>query len=40
MLDKLALVFYRLHSTCTKLNPDKCVFVVTAGKLVGFLDSH
>jgi hypothetical protein len=24
-LDNLALVFDRLHSTCTKLNPDKCV---------------
>jgi hypothetical protein len=25
---------------CTKLNLDKCVFGVTAGKLFGFLVSH
>jgi hypothetical protein len=39
-LDNLALVFDRLHSTCTKLNSDKCVFGVTAGKLLGFLVLH
>jgi hypothetical protein len=33
-------VFDRLHSTCTMLNPDKCVFRVFAGKLLGFLVSH
>jgi hypothetical protein len=38
-LDNLALVFDRLRSTRTKLNPDKCVFGVTAGKLLGFLVS-
>jgi hypothetical protein len=37
LLDNLALVFDRLRLTRTKLNPDKCVFRVTAGKLLGFL---
>jgi hypothetical protein len=37
LLDNLALVFDRLHLTHTKLNPDKCVFGVTAGKLLGFM---
>jgi hypothetical protein len=40
LLDNLALVFDRLRSTRTKLNPDKCVFGITAGKLLGFLVSH
>jgi hypothetical protein len=40
LLDNLALVFDRLRLTRTKLNPDKCVFGVTAGKLLGFLVSH
>jgi hypothetical protein len=40
LLDNLALVFNRLRSTCMKLNPDKCVFGVTAGKLLGFLVSY
>jgi hypothetical protein len=39
LLDNLALVFYRLCLTRTKLNPDKWVFGVTAGKLLGFLVS-
>jgi hypothetical protein len=39
LLDNLALVFDRLRLTCTKLNPDKCMFGVTAGKLLGFLVS-
>jgi hypothetical protein len=34
LLDNLALVFDRLRLTRTKLNPDKCVFGVTAGKLL------
>jgi hypothetical protein len=38
-LDNLALVFDRLRLTRSKLNPDKCVFGVTAGKLLGFLVS-
>jgi hypothetical protein len=29
-----------LQTTHTKLNPDKCVFEVTAGKLLGFLVSY
>jgi hypothetical protein len=37
LLDNLALVFDMLHLTRTKLNPDKCVFGVTMGKLLGFL---
>jgi hypothetical protein len=40
LLDNFAIVFDRLHSTCTMLNPDKCVFRVSAGKLLGFLVSH
>ena len=40
LLDDLTLVFSRLRSTPTKLNPDKCVFGVPAGKLLGFLVSH
>jgi hypothetical protein len=40
LLDNLALVFDRLRATCTKLNPDKCVFELTVGKLLGFLVSH
>jgi hypothetical protein len=39
LLDNLALVFDRLCLTRTKLNPDKCVFGVTVGKLLGFLVS-
>jgi hypothetical protein len=40
LLDNLALVFDRMHSTRMKLNMDMCVFGVTAGKLLGFLVSH
>jgi hypothetical protein len=39
LLDNLALVFDRLRLTRTKRNPDKCVFRVTSGKLLGFLAS-
>jgi hypothetical protein len=39
-LDNLALVFDRLRSTRTKLNLDKCVFGVSAGKLHGIMISH
>jgi ribonuclease HI len=38
--DDLTLVFDKLQATRTKLNPDKCVFGVSAGKLLGFLVSH
>jgi hypothetical protein len=40
LLDNLALIFGRLCLTHTKLNPEKCVFGVTAGKLLGFLVSY
>jgi hypothetical protein len=40
LLDNLALVFDKLCSTHTKLNPDKCVFGVATRKLLGFLVSH
>jgi hypothetical protein len=40
LLDNLAQVFDRLQTTCTKLNLYKCVFGVTAGKLLGFLVSY
>jgi hypothetical protein len=40
LLDNLALVFDRLRATHTKLNPDKCVFRVTVGKLLDFLVLH
>jgi hypothetical protein len=40
LLDNLAIVFDRLRLTHTKLNLDKCVFGVTAGKLLGFLVSY
>jgi hypothetical protein len=36
MLDNPTQVFDRLRITRTKLNPNKCVFGVTAGKLLGF----
>jgi hypothetical protein len=37
LVEDLTLVFDRLRATRTKLNSDKCVFVVSAGKLLGFL---
>jgi hypothetical protein len=40
LLGNLAQVFDKLHAACTKLNPEKCVFCVSAGKLLGFLVSH
>jgi hypothetical protein len=40
LLDNITLVFDRLRSTRTKLNPDKCVFEVTMWKLFGFLVSY
>jgi hypothetical protein len=36
----LTLVFDRLRATRTKLNPDKCIFGVSAGKLLGLLVSY
>jgi ribonuclease HI len=40
LVEDLTLVFDKLRATHTKLNPDKCVFGVSAGKLLGFLVSH
>jgi hypothetical protein len=40
LLENLAQVFDKLCATSTKLNPEKCVFGVSAGKLLGFLVSH
>jgi hypothetical protein len=40
LVEDLNLVFDRLQATRTKLNPDKCIFGVSAGKLLGFLVSH
>jgi hypothetical protein len=40
LLEKLARVFDKLRATSTKLNPEKCVFGILAGKLLGFLVSH
>jgi hypothetical protein len=40
LVEDLTLVFDKLRATHTKLNPDKCVFGVSTGKLLGFLVSH
>jgi hypothetical protein len=40
LVEDLTLVFDKLRVTRTKLNPDKCVLGVSAGKLLGFLVSH
>jgi hypothetical protein len=40
LLKNLAQVFDKLRATSIKLNPEKCVFGVSAGKLLGFLVSH
>jgi hypothetical protein len=40
LVEDLTLVFDRLRATRTKLNPDMCVFGVSAGKLLGFLVSY
>ena len=40
LLEDLALVFDQLRTTRTKLNLEKCIFGVSAGKLLGFLVSH
>jgi hypothetical protein len=40
LVEDLTLVFNRLRATRTKLNPDKCVFGVLVGKLLGFLVSY
>jgi hypothetical protein len=40
IVEDLTLVFGKLRATCTKLNPEKCIFGVSAGKLLGFLVSY
>jgi hypothetical protein len=40
LVEDLALVFDRLRATRTKLNPNKCVFGVSARNLLGFLVSY
>jgi hypothetical protein len=40
LLENLAIFFDKLRSTHTMLNPDKCVFVVFARKLLGFPVLH
>jgi ribonuclease HI len=40
LVEDLTLVFNKLRATRTKLNLNKCVFGVSAGKLLGFLVSH
>jgi hypothetical protein len=40
LVGDLTLVFDRLRATRTKLNLDKCIFGVSAGKLLGFLVSY
>jgi hypothetical protein len=39
-IEDLQLVFNSLERYRWKLNPDKCVFGVPAGKLLGFIISH
>jgi hypothetical protein len=40
LVEDLTLVFDKLWATRTKLNPDKCVFDISVGKLLGFLVSY
>jgi hypothetical protein len=40
LVEDLTLVFDKLWATRTNLNPDKCVFGISAGKLLGFLVSY
>jgi hypothetical protein len=40
LVDNLTIVFDRLRLTRTMLNPDKCMFGVSAGKLLDFLVLH
>ena len=40
LVEDMSLIIDRLHATRTKLNPEKCIFGVSAGKLLGFLVSH
>ena len=40
IVEDLSLVFDRLRATHTNLNHEKCIFGISAGKLLGFLVSH
>jgi hypothetical protein len=40
IVEDLTLVFDKVRATRTRLNTEKCVFGVSAGKLLGFLVSH
>jgi hypothetical protein len=40
IVEDLTLVFGKLRATRTKLNPEKCIFGVSTGKLLGFLVSY
>jgi hypothetical protein len=40
VVEDLTSVFDKLRATRTKLNPEKCIFGVSAGKLLGFLVSY
>jgi hypothetical protein len=40
IVEDLTLVFGKLQATRTKLNPEKCIFGVSTGKLLGFLVSY
>jgi hypothetical protein len=40
LLENLAQPFDKLRVTSMKLNPEKCVFSISAGKHLGFLVSH
>jgi hypothetical protein len=40
IVEDLTLVFGKLWATRTKMNPEKCIFGVSAGKLLGFLVSY
>jgi hypothetical protein len=40
IVEDLTLVFSKLQATHTKLNPEKCIFGVSTGRLLGFLVSY
>ena len=40
LVDDLCLTFKNLRAYDIRLNPDKCIFGVPAGKLLGFIISH
>jgi hypothetical protein len=40
LVEDLTLVLDKLRATRTRLNPEKCIFGVSAGKLLGFLVLH